>query len=761
MSDELTRLLEDYNYNTLLRIADYHGLDIEKRKGKKPRKARLVALMRERLFTESRVKASLAKLSELERAVLDRLLLHGGEMDTVSFCEELVCEGLAVEELPKEKPKGYWRQTYSRGTPFRKGSRYPRDLIARLTLHGLVFTKFPTTVYGSYAYKLDFDPGSVIYIPSAIRRFLPKPAQPSLEMDATEIGELHTTAPEIFLRDLLLYWLDLCRNEVTFIQAGTVGKRHLKRINSVLIEPEQRLDEAASETETGRLFFLRILLEELNLATRQGRHLVPKEGGKKVPDFWSGSPAEQLALCLRTWEGSQRWNELQGSGLASLANRPHGRRVLLNLLRTLPPGKWLSAGRLLNRLTAMDPNFLIEDRNRVYTQRSGYIGGHWYSDNESLARQLTQLERTFVDNALSGPLFWLGVVDVGLKEGQLMGFRITSEGARALGMAPPEAAPAPEGRVIVQPNFQIFALGPVPLSLLAHLEMFADRVKAERGAFEYHLSQYSVYRAQRAGYEVKDILRFLVEEAGAEVPQNVLRSLQEWGALHERIVFRDHVALCQVADPALLDELLADEKLACHLSERVSPTVAVVKEGRIADIKISLLERGILPAVSGDQPDAEMDAVFADEEGVLHFVHAVPSLYLQGRLSRLAELSDGTYRITERSVQMALRRYFDGVEDFLRELEKLHRGPLPRRLVLRIKAWGHHYGDAALSSLTLLQVKDEETLSELLADPEVGPLLSPFKPGARRALAVVDEEKVERVRELLAERGMKVSEGLK
>ena len=761
MSDELSNLLEGYNFHTLAEIAAHSGLDVCDEKGKKLRKAKLVPLMRRQLFTGERVRASLAKLSEMDRAVLDRLLLRGGEADTSTFRQEVVRDGLATEQPAQKRRGDYWRESYGSNAPPRADSRLFNDVMARLTLHGLAFTKFPTVAYGSVTHKSNLIPGSVIYVPPAIRSFLPEPAQPSLEMDAAEIGELHATAPDIFLRDLLLYWLDLRQNEVTFIQAGTVGKRDLKRINNTLIEPDPRLAEATSETDTGRLFFLRVLLEDLELATPRGRRLVPKGSILQVPDFWSCSAAEQLSLCLSAWEESSRWNEVHDPSLANMADRRRGRSGLLNFLRTLPAGQWLSARLLLSRLSVTDPDFLIKDRNRVLSQRSGYIGGSWYGRNENMAEKLMQLERSFVDTALSGPLLWLGIVDVGMKEGQPVSFRITREGSLALGTTSPAAAPADQGRLIVQPNFQILTLGPVPLALLTRLEIFADRVKAERGAFEYHLSQDSVYRAQQAGYGTQAILRLLAEEAGVEVPQNVLRSLQEWRALHERIVFRDHVSLCQAASADMLDELLADEELAGHLSDRASPTVAMVKKGKAADVLVGLLERGILPAVSSERPDADVNVVFADEEGSLRLVHAVPSLYLQGRLDRLAEPSDGVYHITETSVGAALRHHFKDVPSLLQELKKLHRGSLPQRLVLRIKAWGHHFGDAALSSLTLLQVKDQDTLIELFADPEVAPYLSAFKPSARKALAVVDEEKLETLRELLAERGMKVSGGLK
>lgn len=93
-------------------------------------------------------------------------------------------------------------------------------------------------------------------------------------------------------------------------------------------------------------------------------------------------------------------------------------------------------------------------------------------------------------------------------------------------------------------------------------------------------------------------------------------------------------------------------------------------------------------------------------------------------------------------------------------LEIVHRGPVPESLARRLRAWARHYGEAALSGVTLLQVRDLATLEELMANPEIAPLLKPFRPAPTKALAHTLPENVEKLCALLAERGVELKDRL-
>ncbi len=74
---------------------------------------------------------------------------------------------------------------------------------------------------------------------------------------------------------------------------------------------------------------------------------------------------------------------------------------------------------------------------------------------------------------------------------------------------------------------------------------------------------------------------------------------------------------------------------------------------------------------------------------------------------------------------------------------------------MRLKAWGKYYGDARLGTLTLIEFRNEQARAELLKDPELEPYLERFDAG-NRPLARVAAGQLERVRELLAERGIEL-----
>jgi hypothetical protein len=85
---------------------------------------------------------------------------------------------------------------------------------------------------------------------------------------------------------------------------------------------------------------------------------------------------------------------------------------------------------------------------------------------------------------------------------------------------------------------------------------------------------------------------------------------------------------------------------------------------------------------------------------------------------------------------------------------------VPAALTRRIRAWAKHYGAAALEPVTLLQLRDQATLTELLADPELAALLQPFRPNPSKALARLKPADVEKLRALLADRGLDLDDKL-
>ncbi len=782
MSNSITMLLDSYNANTLHEMAQAAGLDTT-RDGKKLRKKELLAKLEQEYFTEARVLASLGRLSDQERAALDRLMLRGDTVPTRILRRELIRAKLATEAPEPEEKKGHYysRRSYTRGyvgQPHPAGSTVFEDIIARLTYHGLVFSRGSATNAVGGAYKLKYHPASTLFIPPEIRRFLPDPDPIESKLADWQPARVYTSTPDLFLRDLYLYWDFVRQNEVSLLKSGYIAKRMLKNIDTILLSSDPRLGEARREDDTGHIYLLRQLLEHLKLVrlTQKRLQLTSKEP-LDIPDFWGQPVVKQVSRCLEVWPTLTGFKELGKEEATQYgAQFTAARRAVIKALKSLPVGTWLSADELLEQVQIENIDFLLPEHSRVESQQranyyySRYSSPSFYGKPADLLKIFERTERDFINACLGDFLYRLGIVELGSSaeaatpsstEEQLNwdAFKLTPLGRVVLGQsdALPEP-PAHSGKLVIQPNFQIMAIGPVVINILARLDLFADREQADRGVFQYRLSKESVYQAQQLGWPVADIIKFLEQVAETDLPQNIHRSLEEWAGHHERIVFRSGVSLLQTANADLLQRLLADSPASPHLARPVAEDVALIKNQRQKPLVKSLIDQALLPAISGADPAAADQSVIIRADGLIEPVHAVPSLHLRGRLTQVATETDRGWQLTATSVGRNGGNR-DRVNQLLRELSKLHRGQLPEPLMSQIKTWGGYYGQAAAETLTLIEFNDPLALQELSQDPTLQADLTPF-PAGERALAIIPTHRLAEIKDILAGFGVTVQEGL-
>ncbi len=767
MDKAITTLLDSYNSNTLWEMA--RAAQLPHTTGKKLSKGELLALMQQEFFKPKRLKEVYQHLTRTERDVLNRLLLHEGKISSRQFKRQLLRAGV-VTEAPSppeaEKPRyGYARghAIYGRSVPHIGSPSPPKstifeDVLARLTLKGLVFsaeTEIATT--GGSSYKLQLHPAEAVYVPAFVSRHLPPPEP--IPVTVKEWQPSHTLPgdPQLFLRDLYLYWDTVRRSPVDMIQVGFVGKRGLKQLNAALLTPDPTLDSAKQEDETSRLYLLRQLLQALKLLTPQNGILhTTVKNSRAIPDFWQRTTAEQVTAVLAAWRTVPtpfRFNT-KLPYYQFEANTRLACHHLLNILTKMPAAAWTEREEVLTSLQEQNSSFLFNERGYIESGR-----GYYYGNQQQSLNDMDKLEQRFVAEVAVQFLLPLGLVELGYNNPPTnpldwYAYRLTSLGTAVLHQKP-FSGETITGQIIIQPNFQILAMGPVPLSTLAQLDLFAERQKVDRSAFEYHLSRQSVYAAQQMGYPVAEIERFLEAASPHDLPQNIRRSLAEWAAHHDRIVFRRHVTLLQAADEALLERLLNGAETGKLLARPVSSQVALVKSKQQEKLVSALQAEGLLPAISGPNPEAADKSVLVAENGRIEPVHAVPSLHLQGRLAPFTVATEGGWQLTAQSVARAGGSK-QKVQAIVDELGKLNRGQLSQGLVAQIRAWGGYYGRATVGTMTLFEFRDQETLAELRDLPELTERLQPFDAG-KRALAVVAEEEVTAVRTILSGLGVAVS----
>lgn len=740
MAESLLAILDSYDYHTLLRIAGFSGITTTRSGGRRLHKTTLISVMQKELTDPHRTRKALSVLDPLERRVLDRLLLCEGDVPTAWLREVLVSENIL-----QPGPRELHLRVPPDGNPVRFEASGFDAVIANLTLHGLVFSieKRPNLKKA----KTQFGPRSHLTIPEPLRAHLPQPSLPPVDWGCgNPPGAMEEVSTVLAQRDLFIYWSYARSHQITLTRKGLVPKRVLRLIGKQLLIPDHLLAGAPDERRSPRLDFARHLHLELALLVNKRGRLCYPSSGTHVPPFWEQPLEVRTLACLNAWTHMSSWDVLVHLDRPTIDfDLSHAREVLVQQLRLLQPGVWISSDLFLRRLRMVAPRLLFRARMENYVEGSMTEGSRW----------VAEMRATFVGGALSGPLHWLGLLDTHTDEGRLLAFRLTGSGARALGITPITDGEPVEAKIVVQSNFHIFALGPISEGKLAKLEMFADRVKADRSAFEYVLSRESLYGGREIGLPISAILTFLRQNSSTAVPQNVLRTLQQWGEQLQRIVFHRGVTVCETAEPALLDRLGEDTSLQSHLGRQLTSTVTLAKQGHGSALLDALLQRGMLPALSpGNDPHTAR--VQATPEGELRPFHDGPDVQLRARLRQLAEEREGRFFLTEAAVARALDRGMT-VSQYIEQIVALHRGPLPAHLELRVKAWSHYYGEASLKEVVLLEVKDANIAEELASDPELAPLVSRLTHDSGGRLLVVSPDDADKARDLLHKRGVELT----
>jgi hypothetical protein len=780
----LAATLDDFNANDLGQMLIGAGvLDAPKLKQDKVRHwLRLVG-------DPDRIQRALAGLSPAGRRALELLQGMEGEVRTERLRGQLVRSGVAS---PQEE------SAYSyRGAAAKPASGLPpaSRLLEELLRAGLIWTH--TLPEGQPANaKIGFQGGRYVYIPEEVARHLP-PA-PIKESHVPRIALTLEGSARTCQRDLYLLWSAAREAPLQLINSGLLKVSDLKRVAGQLLVAEA-IATGSKESDYRRIFFLRRLATAL-----EALRVTPSSNqldAHPAPSFIAQAPPQRVQLSFERWRDGVWWNELWNTlspsfappvnvlvapAPAQLASARQAVLATLALLVRRAERKqhslaaWVAVDDISDYLRDRNDEFLVdravaEQRARSYGYRYSYtemisryeynsLGWSWPHYVRKEAVGWIAVERVFIQSVLTEGLYWLGLVDLGYAEAvtpqggaapvDAVAVRLTDMGRWLLLDGPAPEIPEESGRVVVQPNFRIFAFDPISDTVLARLDGFASRRNAER-AIEYELSRETLYRAQLAGQSAGQIQTWLEQVTGAPLPQNVARSLAEWQAAFERITVRSRVGWLEAAAPELVDALLTDVRWSKVILKRATPTGLVVRAERIDDLEKALLAAGELPARNSDPEFARRASIAVDEDGRIAFLHATPSLYVYGYLRPFCEQSPAGWQITPRSVAQAGSAGLDAAA-ILAHLQAMAVGGVPPALQARIKAWSQHYGAAVVRTLTLVQFRDQDALDELRSDPALAACLKPFKPEAKLGLAEVAPNKVELVTALLLERGVEV-----
>lgn len=732
------------------------------------------------LLAPSSLAATLQSLEELDTAILRELVSCGGRANSRDLALYFTNAGLlTTEKTAHGQPEASRPQP---GLSVQYPVPQPHGVfelaLRRLLGLGLIFWGKQTNFVGrDYANGIH---DGVLIVPLAVREAVTTQWGPDEDQlarqDLEEVGELARGLQ----RTLYLYWSMVAslREGLSLVHNGLLARSSLRHVMEHM-HIQTHSEQIRVESDAPQLLFIRLLLMKLGLLQerRNALYAAPAEAYFALPLI------ERARRCYHLYLETPFWNDLlylsevnvrPGPAQLDLAHEEviRARLALLERLAHQRMGEWHNISALIARTKLYVPYLLFPRQYGPRAERYS-SGSNPYGWDFRLRRGwLTHregwhlVEGGFIRTVVTGPLHWLGVVELENEESPTT-FRLSSGAAAITSSAEPQQEPAAWGRLIVQPNFELIALAPVSELLLVRLDRFAERTSLEHIA-QYRLTKASVTRAIQKGLRVDAVQQTLEQAVGGDIPQNVRYSLVEWERQARRVEVWQGATLLEVDNATLLDELFADEATRHLFGRRLSPLLTEVVPHQFAAIQQILWQRHYLPALSTaptHDTATENGRLVTHEpqwrlhdDGLLQPLYAVLDLYLAAEIKHFSDCEEDTgwYQLTPASL---LRAREEGItlDYILRFLQQYCEGGIPGSLLIRLKLWGGGYGERqqiAIEHSPMLRLP-AQVLQDLQSDEELKLLLGTEVEHESR-LVRIDPENLAQVEKLLHERGFAV-----
>jgi hypothetical protein len=363
------------------------------------------------------------------------------------------------------------------------------------------------------------------------------------------------------------------------------------------LAPDRLLDDL-----TTLLAALRMNIEPKGLSIRKevlvaflaAGKLIEEKGEKfelspnAVKSFFEMPRAQALEQLAEAWQKSESFNELrQLPGLSfegAWMNVPlETREFLLDLLNAVPENQWWSMPAFVRDIKVKYADF----------QRPAGDYDSWFIKRESDGVFLRgfaswdEVDGALIRYFISGPLFWLGQVDLAAPE----------EGASpsAFRFIAQLETKEEKGKLTVSSSGMISIPRDAPRAVRYQIARFCEWDDIKNDEYRYRVTTASLKAAHAQSLKASQLLSLLAKHAAAPVPPAFIKALQRW-EVNGTEARMESVTVLKVTRPEVLDEL-KKSKAARFLGEIIGPTTVVIQSGATSKILAALAELGLLAEV--------------------------------------------------------------------------------------------------------------------------------------------------------------------
>jgi hypothetical protein len=695
--------------------------------GSQTRKDDCIALIRQGLADPAKVRAAVATLASWEANALALVKAAGGGLDGGALCVALRATGVNL-------PGGRLARADDRVA-----------LLLPLMKRGLVLTEYS----GNPAYLSNYGSNNVFTDERLLAAAGPLVVTPfALKPIASPDGTM-SRRPQAIALDLIGL-LQAVENQggIGLTQNGPPRVNDLRRIGKAMGWSEDT-------TPVDGLPFPNLAAGLIHALRHAG--VLKDQGGlltlaAPVSAFAARPYAEQAGLLLNGFTQASEWDE-RGTqvGYFDLARLVQARNALVIALTALP-----SQGAGF---------FAVDNLDRALFERIGehfsfgYLRPQPYGYSKTPEQVRYELsvwqtevrqdwlgrERPWLDRALTTWCYYLGLVELGLKDKALHALRLTDLGRAILhpDQTPAEPVPVVEERAawVVQPNFEIVVyLDRATPEQLAFLERHAERFQTQQHIAQYRLTRPAIYAALESGSKLDRLLATLEGGAGRPLPQNIIAEVREWAALREQVTLYRRARLLEYTDTLARD---ADVKQLSGVT--------------IGDRFLLVSARQVTQAHARTRVNyaaALAKCLVADEEGVLITTQPLPDLLLDAQIGRWAVSCDaGRWQLTKESVTAAIKTGL-ALAELLKLLADRLILPVPRLLDVALHAWAGERNAVKLADIIVLQCAQPALFEAIVSSAKLRRFL---RGELAPDLVIIDPAQLEALREQLRWAGLEVS----
>jgi hypothetical protein len=328
------------------------------------------------------------------------------------------------------------------------------------------------------------------------------------------------------------------------------------------------------------------------------------DAGQPIPEpmrlFLEAKRGDALRQIFKAWKQSSTTNELsmlpdrviEGNWVSDALRT---RQAIFNYINTIPAGTWWSLNSFISAIKQHNPDFQrpAGDYDSWFIRSSTsseYLRGfeHWDEVDGRLIRYI-----------ITGPLHWLGVIDLAHPEGEqkITAFRLSGWSKALLNDKAPEGLPVEEEPLVVRSDARLSARQLVPRRVRYQVARFCEWVKETPDEYQYRISPGSLARARQQGLSVSQLIALLTRHAKV-VPPSLIKALERWENQGSEARLEQMVVLRVVSEDILV--ALRKSRASRFLGESLGPTTIAVKAGAFDKVLGVLAEMGYLGEIRGD-----------------------------------------------------------------------------------------------------------------------------------------------------------------